>query len=239
MASNKQSPGSPGAGDVRTWSSQIIPKQSVVSGQASVQTAGTPGAATNAYAKAIYDMSTAERKTLGQSLKNMGYKVNTNGVYSRALVDAYTLVVQQAQFDAAQLGQPFSNTFLSNFIVQEIAARGGATGGGPRITEQASVITDSDAKLLINAVIRDQNGRAASAKEIEKYTAILQRKAAKSPTVTKSETVGGKTIIKTQPGFGAQEAQSFLLDKISGTDEAKANKVLGYYETFMNALGGK
>jgi hypothetical protein len=32
--------------------------------------------------------------------------------------------------------------------------------------------------------------------------------------------------------------QQYLVDKISGTDEGKANKVLGFYETFMNALGG-
>jgi len=34
------------------------------------------------------------------------------------------------------------------------------------------------------------------------------------------------------------DEKQYLVDQISGTDEGKANKVLGFYETFMNALGG-
>ena len=239
MAKNKQYTSSPSASDVRApWTAQIIPQQTVVSGSTTMQ----PGVVVSPYAKTLYDMSPQERKVMAETLKSLGYRVNTNGVYSTALVNAYATVMQQAQFDAQQLGQTFNDTFFKNFVTREIAARsatGTGTGAGPKIVEQPSVITESDAKTLINAIIRDQNGRAASAKEIEKYTSLLQRKAAKNPTITETKTVGDRTIVKTQPGFGMQEAQSLLLDKISGTDEAKANKVLSYYETFMNALGGR
>lgn len=237
MAKDKKFAGSPSASDVRPpWSSQIIPKESVVSGNTTIM----PGMVVNQYAKTLYDMSSQERKVIAEMLKSLGYRVSTSGGYSSALATAYATVMQQAQFDAQQLGQAFSDTFFKNFVAREIAARGASGAAeGPRIVEQSSVITESDAKTLINAIIRDQNNRAASAKEIEKYTSLLQRKAAKNPTITRTETVGGKTVVKTQPGFGIQEAQSLLLDKISGTDEAKANKVLSYYETFMNALGGR
>jgi hypothetical protein len=183
-------------------------------------------------------MTNAERKTIAQALKNAGYKVNTNGVYSRALVDSYREAVQAAKLSALELGQSFNDTFFVNYLTQETLARGRASGG-PKITEQVSVITDADAKKIIEAIIRGQNKRAATPEEIAKYTAQIQRKAAKQPTITKTEKIGGKTVITPTPGFDLQQAQSFLIDKISGTDESKANKVLGYYEAFMKALGGK
>lgn len=241
MAGTKKYTGAPSPTEVGNWNNQIVPRQTQVSSPASTTTAGgdaATGIGVSEYAKTLYNMTTAERKVLGQALKNAGYRVNTNGVYSTSLVTAYTSAVQSAQFDAQQLGQTFNDTFFKNFLTRETAARGGGERG-PRITEQKSVITDSDAKDLIDAVIRDKLQRKASQAEIDKYTAVLQRKAAKQPTVTKTEVIGGKTVITPTPGFGLQEAQSFLLDKIAGTDEAKAGKVLGYYETFMNALGGR
>lgn len=237
MAAKKPFAGSPGATEVGNWNTQIIPKTATTVSTSGVQ--DSTGVGTSEYAKKLYAMTAAERKTIAQALKGAGYKVNTNGVYSRALVDAYGSAIMSAQLSAQELGQPFNDTFFTGFIARETAARAGSGDGGPKIVEQLSTITDSDAKLLINAIIRDKDQRAATAAEIEKYTNIIQRKAAKQPTITRTEKVGGKTIIKTTPGFGLQEAKTFLVDKISGTDEAKANKVLGYYETFMNALGAK
>jgi hypothetical protein len=237
VAAKKPFAGSPGATEVGNWNTQIIPKTATTVSTSGVQ--DSTGVGTSEYAKKLYAMTAAERKTIAQALKGAGYKVNTNGVYSRALVDAYGSAIMSAQLSAQELGQPFNDTFFTGFIARETAARAGSGDGGPKIVEQLSTITDSDAKLLINAIIRDKDQRAATAAEIEKYTNIIQRKAAKQPTITRTEKVGGKTIIKTTPGFGLQEAKTFLVDKISGTDEAKANKVLGYYETFMNALGAK
>jgi hypothetical protein len=240
VAGTKKFTGSPSPTEVGNWNNQIVPRQTQVSSPASTTTGdAATGIGVSEYAKTLYNMTAAERKVLGQALKNAGYRVNTNGVYSTSLVTAYTTAVQTAQFDAQQLGQTFNDTFFKNFLTRETAARGGTGDGGPKIVEQKSVITDSDAKDLIDAVIRDKLQRKASQAEIDKYTAILQRKAAKQPTITKTEKIGGKTVITPTPGFGLQEAQSFLLDKVAGTDEAKANKVLGYYETFMNALGGR
>lgn len=235
MAGKKTSSSSPSPTEVGAWNTQIIPK-----GDTTVST-GTPTSTVGGseYAKKLYNMTTSERKTVAQALKNAGYRVNVNGVYSRALVDAYGQAVQAAQLSAQELEQSFNDTFFANYLAQETLARGGAGDGGPKITEQTSVITDSDAKRIIEAIIKGQNKRSATPEEITKYTAQIQRKAAKQPTITRSEKVGGKTMLKTTPGFGLQEAQTFLIDKISGTDETKANKVLGYYETFMNALGGR
>jgi hypothetical protein len=237
VAAKKPFAGSPGATEVGNWNTQIIPKTATTVSTSGVQ--DSTGVGTSEYAKKLYAMTAAERKTIAQALKGAGYKVNTNGVYSRALVDAYGSAIMSAQLSAQELGQPFNDTFFTGFIARETAARAGLGDGGPKIVEQVSVIKDTDAKTLIDAVIRDQLGRKASQAEIDKYTKIIQRKAAKSPTITKTEKVGGKTVITPTYGFSTQDAKTFLVDKISGTDEAKANKVLGYYETFMNALGGR
>lgn len=241
MAKKKVMTSSPGASEFSAWQTQIIPTgPTIVSGTEQVDAASTT-IGVNKQLQALYNMTKAERSQIAQALKSAGYSgFPTNGLYNNALAAAYTNAIMMAQTNAANFGLPFDQTFFVNYLTEEALARSAMGGGkGPRITEQESVITKSDAKDLINAIIRDKDGRAASASEIEKYTALIQKRAAKNPTVTRTETVGGKTIVKTQPGFGIQEAQSFLLDRISGTDEAKANKVLGYYETFLNALGGR
>ena len=53
-----------------------------------------------------------------------------------------------------------------------------------------------------------------------------------------STTTYGKGANQTQTNVAGLNEKQYLVDQISGTDEAKANKVLGFYETFMNALGG-
>lgn len=58
----------------------------------------------------------------------------------------------------------------------------------------------------------------------------------KASTVTNYSGSGANQTQITTSGINEQQ---YLVDKISGTDEGKANKVLGFYETFMNALGAK
>jgi hypothetical protein len=52
-------------------------------------------------------------------------------------------------------------------------------------------------------------------------------------------TKGGETVgSRTTGGFGAQEAQQFLIDKISQGDEAKATRALDAYSTVVEMFGG-
>lgn len=245
MAKKKRFTGAPGPSEISTWSKQIIPQQTTISGQPSGgfldATGGSVGV--NQSAKALFDMSQAERKVIAQALKNAGYRgFPVNGAYSSALANAYTSALMAAQFDATQLGQTFTDSYFTNFLSRETAARSamGGDGRGPSITEQPSVITDRAAKDIIEAVISDQLGRKATADEIERYTKVAQRRAAKQPTVTTTTPLGGgRTRVSTQPGYSQTDFKSFLVDKIAGTDEAKAQKVLGYYETAMKVLAGE
>lgn len=239
MATPKKITNAPGPTEVASWNNQIIPKGEVtVSGTPSTGFEATAGVGVNQYAQALYNMPQAQRATIAQSLKNAGYKgFPTNGLYSQALANAYSAALMAAQTSAMQLGQAFDDTYFTGYLTQEIAARNALKGegeGGPKVTESLTVTTDEQAKALIDAVFKDQFGRGASDKEVARYTKALQKAQRKAPTVTTTTRVGGKTMVTTTPGLSATQ---YLVDRVAGTDEAKANKVLGFYETFMKALG--
>lgn len=240
MTKKKKFTSAPGPSELGNWNTQIVPKgETVISGTPATGFAETTGVGVNQYAQALFDMPVAQRATIAQSLKNAGYKgFPTNGLYSQALANAYSSALMAAQTSAMQLGQTFDGNYLAGYLTQEIAARNAlrAEGGegGPRVTEQVTVATEQQAKALVDAIFKDQFGRTASDKEVARYTKALQRAQRKSPTVTTTTRQGGRTLVTTTGGVNASQ---YLIDRISGTDEAKANKVLGFYETFMKALG--
>lgn len=221
----------PGPTEIPNWQSQIIRTNTTVSSNAAT-TGGT-----NPIAVELYNMDKRQRQQIALALKSAGYRVPTNGAFSDRLLSAYNTALQSAQLQAAQIGQPFSSTYFTNYLANEAAAYGGAGAGGTSITEQESVITKANAKNIINKVFEDQLGRSATDAEIAKYTATFKEKAAAKPTITTTTTSGKRTKVKTEPGFTTGRAEQYLVDKIAQTDEAKAGQVLNYYQAFMRKLG--
>jgi hypothetical protein len=238
VARPKKLTSAPGPSEISTWEKQIVPQGStMVSGTPSTGFDGQAGIGVNLQAQTLYNLSIKERAEIAQALKNAGYRgFPTNGLYNQALANAYSSALMAAETSAMQLGQPFNNDFFTGYLGQEIAARNALTTGtgGPKVTEQRVIATEDQAKALIDTVFKDQFGRSASKEEINKYTNALQKAQKKSPVVTTTTKVGGKNVVTTTGGVNSTQ---YLLDKVSGTDEAKANKVLGFYETFMKALG--
>ena len=216
------------------WKNQVIKTNTTVS---STQASGAGTA--SPVAVELYNMDKRSRQQIAVALKSAGYRVPTSGVFTDKLLGAYQTALQSAQLQAAQLGQPFSSTYFTNYLANEAAgvAATGAGTGGTSITEQESIITKANAKNIINKVFEDQLGRSATDAEIAKYTATFKEKAAAQPTITTTTTAGKKTKISTKPGFTTGRAEQYLVDKIAGTDEAKAGQVLDYYQTFMRKLG--
>ena len=216
--------GAPGPSDISSWQSQIIRPGAVVNGN----TAATTGVATaNPMAINLYNMTDDERKQIALTLKNAGYNVPTTGIFSDSLLNAFTTATAAAQSQAMQLGQPFDQTYFTNYLARETAAGGMGAGGK---TVSAVVSSPTSAKQIINLVFRDQLGREASDAEVKKYTKALNAAQKQNPQVTVSG--GGDTTTYT----GLNE-QQYLMDQISGTDEAKRQKVMGFYDTFKRALG--
>lgn len=216
----------------KDWKNQVIKTNTTVS---STQASGTA----SPVAVELYNMDKRSRQQIAIALKSAGYRVPTTGVFTDKLLGAYQTALQSAQLQAAQLGQPFSSTYFTNYLANEAAgyAASGVSKDGTSITEQESVITKANAKNIINKVFEDQLGRSATDAEIAKYTATFKEKAAAKPTITTTTTKGKKTSIKTEPGFTTGRAEQYLVDKIAQTDEAKAGQVLDYYQSFMRKLG--
>ena len=88
---------------------------------------------------------------------------------------------------------------------------------------------------LVNSIIQDTLGRKATAAEVKKYSAMLKAVEGKAA----STTTYGKGASQTQTTMTGLSEKQYLVDQIAGTDEAKANKALGFYSVFMEALGGR
>ena len=184
------------------------------------------------------EMSPQERIGIGNQLKGAGYRVG--GLTGQATTDLRNAYLK-AYDDLNQeiiLGQQLD---FNTFLAREKGAAGAGTGGGPRQPYvQDQEINDMSAKTLIDGIVKSLTGRPkASPEEVEKYTAMIRAQQKKNPLVTTYTTKGGQTTgSKTTGGFGAQEAQQFLIDKISQGDEAKATRALDAYSTVVNMFGG-
>lgn len=206
--------------------------------QAAAQAAGTQQNAAvagedtfTAFAKGLSQASPTIRAKIAQQLKDAGiYRGKVSGEFNNRFYDALILAEKKRAELATVIDVPDRFEFISSLAIE---GDGGA-GGGPSVTESLTVITDDKAKALIDAVIQDQLGRKANDAEIKRYTKLVQKAQKQKPTVTTTSKVGGKTRVTTVPGF---DAGQYLVDQVAGTDEAKANKVLGFYEKFMKALG--
>jgi len=181
------------------------------------------------------EMSPQERIGIGNRLKSAGYQVGgLTGQATKDLRNAYLKAYDDLNQEIL-IGQQLD---LNTFLTREASAGTGA--GGPRQPyTQAQEINDMAAKALINTIIRGQNSRDATDEEIAKYTAEIRAQQKKNPLVTAYTTKGGQTTgSRTTGGFGEQEAQQFLLDKISQGDEAKANRALDAYSAVVGLFGG-
>ena len=160
------------------------------------------------------------------------------GYYKGKITDKYTPALQKA-FTSAETDRLSINAVSpisrDAFLQQQITFNAGGTGGGPTTVTSVTKYTPDSARELINSIVQDTLGRKATAAEIKKYTAALKGIVSKASTVTRYAGSGSNQTQTVTPGINEKQ---YLVDQIAGTDEGKANKVLGFYETFMNALGG-
>jgi len=180
------------------------------------------------------EMSPQERIGIGNRLKSAGYQVGgLTGQATKDLRNAYLKAYDDLNQEIL-IGQQLD---LNTFLTRESSA-GGTGARQPYV--QSQEINDMSAKTLIDGIIKDLTGRPkATPEEIQKYTAMIRNQQKKNPLVTSYTTSGGDTTgSRTTGGFGVQEAQQFLIDKISQGDEAKATRALDAYSTVVEMFGG-
>jgi hypothetical protein len=163
------------------------------------------------------------------------------GYYKGKITDKYTPALQKA-FTKAEEDRLSISTVRPigrDEFLQETISLGGVGGGGsgssgPTTVTNVTKFKPEAAQQLVESIIQDTLGRKATAAEVKKYSAMLKKIEGKAA----STTTYGKGANQTQSTVTGLNEQQYLIDQIAKTDEAKANKVLGFYETFMNALGG-
>ena len=220
------------------WNNGVIADVSYIT--SSIPTAANPNNVEKTTQKALIrkflEMSPQERIGIGNQLKAAGYQVGgLTGQATTDLRNAYLKAYDDLNKEII-LGQQLDfNTFLAR---EKGAAGAGAGPRQPYVQDQE--INDMSAKTLIDGIVKSLTGRPkASPEEVEKYTAMIREQQRKNPLVTTYATKGGQTVgSKTTGGFGAQEAQQFLIDKISQGDEAKATRALDAYSTVVDMFGG-
>lgn len=161
------------------------------------------------------------------------------GYYKGKITDKYTPALQKAftRAEEDRLSISAVRPIGRDEFLQETIALGG-TGdgtGGPTTVTSVTKYKPEAAKQVVESIIQDTLGRKATAAEVKKYSAMLKKIEGKAA----STTTYGKGANQTQTTMAGLNEKQYLVDQISGTDEGKANKVLGFYETFMNALGGR
>ena len=150
--------------------------------------------------------------------------------YTPALIKAFN----KAEEDRAlvSLTSPISR----DAFFQQMPELGTGTGtGGPTTVTSVTKYKPEAAQQLVNSIIQDTLGRKATAAEVKKYSAMLKAVEGKAA----STTTYGKGASQTQTTMTGLSEKQYLVDQIAGTDEAKANKALGFYSVFMEALGGR
>lgn len=159
------------------------------------------------------------------------------GYYKGKITDKYTPALQKAftAAEEARLSISAVRPMSRDAFLEETISLGGIGGdSGPTTVTSVTKYKPEAAQQLVNEIIQDTLGRKATPAEIKKYSAMLKAVEGKAA----STTTYGKGANQTQTTMAGLNEQQYLVDKISGTDEGKANKVLGFYETFMKALGG-
>lgn len=189
------------------------------------------------------NMSPALRRALSQKLKDAGYVRSVTDKYNSTVRDALLSAYSDLSGEITYLrnndpGALESTAFdLDSFLTSQAAARSGGGYDGPTTVRQKVNLRPEAVASTIDEVIRDLTGRGATAEEIAKYSARVTRQAEKPKNF--AETVytpqgEGMQMQEITPGFQPKE---YLFQQIAKTDEAKANKVFGFYNAFKRALG--
>jgi hypothetical protein len=157
------------------------------------------------------------------------------GYYNGKITDKYTPALQNAFTKAEEdrLSISAVRPMGRDEFLQETISLGGG-GDGPTTVTSVTRFKPEAAQQLVDSIIQDTLGRKATAAEVKKYSSMLKKIEGKAATTT----TYGKGSNQTQTTMAGLDEKQYLIDQISGTDEGKANKTLGFYETFMNALGG-
>jgi hypothetical protein len=179
------------------------------------------------------------REAIVDRLYQAGYLTTNKNVPTDAMLEALDAAAGQYTVDQVEAYKAKQIKEFSTFDDWLGLKKGSAKSlAGTRTSTQVTEYSDTDARALINDVITSLMGRGASDKEYEKLVPLVQKKQRKNPQLTSTTTdVEGRTVAtKTKTGINEEQ---FLIERLSQRDEAKATRILSYYDAFKQAIGVK
>lgn len=217
-------PSAPGPSEVRRY-------------QQSTATAA-PGAITQesiefpVFLKNVAQASPEQIFSYAKALKAAGYlRGKVTNKYTPALQNAFGLLER----DRLSLKNVMGDIERNSFLLSQVQNAGTGEGEARKPYIQKQVSTKNQARGTINQIFQDLLGRGPTQSEFDKYFNLLVKKQEASPQkTTYTPGPGGATVATTTGGLDSGE---YLFQQIAKTDEAKANKVFGFYDIFKKALG--
>lgn len=183
------------------------------------------------YLQALADASPDQRLKIANYLKKARfYSGKVSADFNTRLITAVT----KADQEIAQLKPFIGDIDRTTYYVQKSKENAVEGDGDGKVTRQRYISNEQNISKTLDDIGKDLLGRALTDKEKSKYAKRLQQEQRKATSdVVTSYTSGG---MATTTG-GLDEGQ-FLIDQISQTDEAKANRVLEGYDVMLRLLGG-
>lgn len=104
------------------------------------------------------------------------------------------------------------------------------------VTKRPVIYGQTDTNAIANKVMQALKGRDANPGELLLLKPLLNTAQQKNPEVTSTtkDMEGNAKTVKTNTGLNPEQ---FLIEEISKSDEAKAYKVLNYYDAFKQVIG--
>lgn len=178
------------------------------------------------FLQSLADAQPKQRLKIANYLKRAGfYSGKVSAEFNTSLISAVT----KAEQEIAML-KPFTGDVDRLTYYVNKAKEGGAGG----ISRQRYISTEQTISKTLDDIAKDLLGRTLTDKEKAKYSKRLmaEQKKATSDVVTRSTGQGMTTTT------GGLDEGQFLIEQISQTDEAKANRALQGYDIMLNMLGG-
>jgi hypothetical protein len=204
----------------------------VIATQPTAQQQTTDDTNFQAFASAISKIDANTRLKIAQQLKKAGlYRGKPTNKFNNSLYDALLAAEERRAKLASITEVPGRLEFI-----QGLAADAEADGTG-KPTKQITTRVSDDATLRSMAieVLKAQTGDEGTESEINNLVKKAKAAQAKNPTVTTYATSGGVSKASTTGGI---DVGQFMIDIVSKTDDAKANKVLQAYNIALNTFGG-
>ena len=204
----------------------------VIATQPTPQQQTTEDANFQSFATAISKIDANTRLKIAQQLKKAGlYRGKPTAKFNNSLYDALLAAEERRAKLATITEVPGRLEFI-----QGLAAEGEAEGtGGPSKQITTRISDDTTLRAMAIEVLKAREGNEGTEAEIHDLIKKVKRSQAKNPIVTTSTTSGGVTKTTTTGGV---DAGQLMIDIVSKTDDARANKVLQAYNIALNTFGG-